>query len=132
MTPTGPMPYTDSVVVSQVVPNYQSDSSDVVTSYNRLIASTGNVPGFVSLEGYIAARVFIAGLKSHQGPFTPDSLIATFESLPDLSLGIGASSGFSPTNHQYSSSVWGTGIQPDGSFKNLYFWSDGRPIQFFE
>jgi ABC-type branched-subunit amino acid transport system substrate-binding protein len=130
--PWGPMPMTDSVVVSQVVPNYQNDSSEVVTHYNKLIATNGALPGFTSLEGYIAATVFIAGLEAHQGPFTPESLVQSFEQLPDLSLGIGASSGFSPTNHQYSSSVWGTSIQPDGSFKNLYFWSQGQPIQFFE
>ena len=132
MTPSGPMPYTQDVVVSQVVPNYQSDSSDVVTAYNALITAKGAKPGFTSLEGYVAARVFIAGLLAHDGPFTPDSLVDSFESLPDLSLGIGATSGFSSMNHQYSQSVWGTSIQADGSFKNLYFWSSGTPIQFFE
>ena len=126
------IPYTQDVVVSQVVPNYQSDSSDVVTSYNQLITAKGAQPGFTSLEGYVAARVFIAGLLAHQGPFTAESLVSTFEQLPDLSLGIGATSGFSPDNHQYSNSVWGTSIQADGSFKNLYFWSAGIPIQFFE
>lgn len=130
--PNSGIPYTQDVVVSQVVPNYQSDSSDVVTSYNRLIADKGIAPSFTSLEGYVAARVFIAGLMSHKGPFTPDRLVSTFEQLPDLSLGIGATSGFSASNHQYSNSVWGTSIQPDGSFKNLYFWSTGIPIQFFE
>jgi ABC-type branched-subunit amino acid transport system substrate-binding protein len=128
----GAVPYTDGVVVSQVVPNYQRDESEVVTAYNRLIANGGHKPGFTSLEGYISARVFLAGLASHQGPFDPDALVHTFERLPDLSLGIGASSGFSPANHQYSRSLWGTTIQPDGSFKNLYFWTDGQPIQFFE
>jgi branched-chain amino acid transport system substrate-binding protein len=132
MGPNGPVPYSDSVIISQVVPNYQNDSSDVVTSYNRLIAQSGAIAGFTSLEGYISARVFIAGLEAHQGPFTPDALVASFEQLPDLSLGIGASSGFSPGNHQYSNSVWGTTILPDGSFRNLYFWSEGSPIQFFE
>jgi len=131
-TPSGPVPFSDGVMVSQVVPNYQDDSSDVVTSYNRLIAMNGSVPGFTSLEGYVAGRVFIAGLEAHDGPFTPDALLQTFEQLPDLSLGIGASSGFSPTNHQYSNSVWGTTIEPDGSFRNTYFWSQGLPIQFFE
>jgi hypothetical protein len=65
-TPTGEMPYTEGVVVSQVVPNYQSDLSDVVTSYNRLIAADGHAPGFTSLEGYVSARVFIAGLEAHR------------------------------------------------------------------
>jgi ABC-type branched-subunit amino acid transport system substrate-binding protein len=131
-TPTGEMPFTEGVVVSQVVPNYQSDTSETVTAYNRLIKEGNHTASFTSLEGYIAARVFIAGLEAHQGPFDPKTLIATFERLPDLSLGIGASSGFSSSNHQYSSSVWGTTIEPDGSFANLYFWSAGVPIQFFE
>lgn len=131
-TPTGSMALTTDVLVSQVVPNYQSDSSDVVTAYNRLIAEADATPSFTSLEGYVAARVFIAGLEAHQGPFTPETLVKTFEKLPDLSLGIGASSGFSPSNHQYSNSVWGTSIQPNGTFKNVYFWGQGLPIQFFE
>ncbi|MBV8757279.1 MAG: ABC transporter substrate-binding protein [Deltaproteobacteria bacterium] len=130
--PNATIPFTQDVVVSQVVPNYQSDTSDVVTQYNSLIAAKGAKPGFTSLEGYVSARVFIAGLLAHQGPFTPDSLVTTFEALPDLSLGIGATSGFSSMNHQYSQSVWGTAINPDGSFRNLYFWSAGIPIQFFE
>ena len=131
-TPNGPLPLTDSVVISQVVPNYQSDSSEVIAAYNRLIGPSGAPPGFTSLEGYIAARVFIAGLDAHQGPFTPAELVKTFEKLPDLSLGLGAASGYSMTNHQYSNSVWGTLIQPNGTFRNLYFWSQGQAIQFFE
>ncbi len=129
-TPSGPMPYSQNVVVSQVVPNYQGDNSDIVNDYRRLIGT--QAPSFTSLEGYVSARVFIAGLLAHAGPFTPDSLITTFENLPDLSLGVGAASGFSPTNHNYSKSVWGTSIGSDGTFQNVYFWSDGIPIQFFE
>jgi len=131
-TPNGPMAYTQDVTVSQVVPNYQSDTSDVVTAYNRLIAQNGATPGFTSLEAYVDGVVFIAGLLNHQGPFTPDGLVTSLESLPDLSLGIGATSGYSPTNHQYSNSVWGTQIQADGTFKNLYYWIDGSPIQFYQ
>jgi ABC-type branched-subunit amino acid transport system substrate-binding protein len=131
-TPTGPMAYTQDVYVSQVVPNYQSDSSDVVTAYNKAISDAGESPGFTSLEGYIDAKVFIAGLLSHTGPFTPDSLLNAFESLPQLSLGLGATAGFSASNHTYSSSVWGTSIMPTGQFKNLYFWSTSTTIQFFE
>lgn len=128
----GPIPLTEGVVVSQVVPNYQSDSSDLVTRYNSLLAARGEKGSFTSLEGYISARIFIEGLIAHQGPFTPERLVQTFEHLPDLALGLGASSGFKPANHQFSSSVWGTAINADGTFRNLYFWSDGSSIQFFE
>lgn len=131
-TPAGELPLTTGVAVSQVVPNYQSDSSEIVRAYNHLIETEKAEPSFTSLEGYITARVFIAGLESHRGPFTPELLVDTFEHLPDLSLGIGASSSFSESSHQYSSSVWGTAIKPDGSFENLYFWSEGSQIEFFE
>jgi len=127
-----PAAYADGVVVSQVVPNYQSDNSDVVSKYNQLIALDGRQPSFTSLEGYIATRIFIAGLDKHKGPFTAASLVGDFETLGDLGLGIGASSGFKADNHQYSQSVWGTVIQADGTFRNLYFWSQGIPIQFFD
>jgi branched-chain amino acid transport system substrate-binding protein len=130
--PTGPVPYSTHVVVSQVVPNYQTDSSDVVSDYRTLATQMQKTPTFTSLEGYIDARIFIAGLTAHQGPFTPDSLLQTIENLPDLSLGIGATSGFSPTNHNYSQSVWGTAIAADGTFQDIYFWSNGAPIQLFE
>lgn len=131
-TPSGPMPFTQDVYVSQVVPNYQNDTSDIVTAYNKAIQASGASPSFTSLEGYIDAKIFIQGLLAHDGPFTPDSLIGAFENLPQLSLGLGASAGFSKANHTYSSSVWGTSIMPTGDFKNLYFWTTGSAIQFFE
>jgi branched-chain amino acid transport system substrate-binding protein len=124
--------FTDNVVISQVVPNYLDDSSDVVRDYNREIMLIGAPRSFTSLEGYISARLFIAGLEAHPGPFTAGAIVDSFEKLPDLGLGIGPTAGFSAINHQYSSSVWGTILQSDGSFKNLYFWSNDRPIQFFE
>ena len=77
--------------------------------------------------------MFIAGLLAHDGPFTPDSLIDAFETLPDLSLGTRRDRGvLADESHQYSSSVWGTSIHADGTFKNLYFWTTGSAIQFFE
>jgi branched-chain amino acid transport system substrate-binding protein len=130
--PSGAVPYTQNVVVSQVVPNYQTDTSDIVASYRSLVSSSQKTAGFTSLEGYVDARIFIAALTAHQGPFTPASLVQTIENLPDLSLGLGASSGFSPTNHSYSRSVWGTAIGTDGTFQDIYFWSDGSQIQLFE
>ena len=128
----GPKPYTNGVYVSQVVPNYQSDDSDGVHDYLRALQATGQQPSFTSLEGYLAGRVFVAGLAAHVGDFTPDALVTTFEKLPHLNLGLGATSGFSAGSHDYSKSVFGTAINADGSFANSYFWSDGSAIQLFE
>jgi hypothetical protein len=130
--PDGPVPYTTGVFVSQVVPNYESDDSDGVRDYLRALASANMKPSFTSLEGYIAGRVFVAGLAAHEGPFTPDGLVTTFEQLPHLNLGLGATSGFTATRHDYSKSVFGTAIDADGGFSNSYFWSEGSAIQLFE
>ena len=131
-TPSGSKPYSDSVFVSQVVPNYQTDNSDAVHEYKVALDAAGLDPSFTSLEGYLSSRIFVAGLAAHTGPFTPDALITTFEHMPVLNLGLGASSGFTPDNHNYSKSVFGTAINSDGSFTDRYFWSDGTPIQLFE
>jgi branched-chain amino acid transport system substrate-binding protein len=132
LTPKGARPYSDGVFVSQVVPNYETDKSDAVQDYKKALAAAGLTPSFTSLEGYIATRVFVSGLAAHSGPFTPDSLIGTFESLPPLNLGLGAAAGFSRDNHNYSKSVFGTAITADGGFSDTYFWSDGNAIQLFE
>lgn len=127
----GSEPYTAKVYVSQVVPNYATDANEVVVEYRRLIAAKGAAPTFTSLEGYLAGRLFIEGLKANKGEITPDNMVQAFESLPAINLALGASAGFSPTNHQYSQSVWGTAIQPDGTFINSYFYSNNT-LQLFE
>ena len=126
------MAFTQDVIVSNVVPNYQGDQSEVVVQYNALIkATTGAVADFTSLEGYISGRVFIGGLLAHQGPFTPDTLVDSFNNLPDLKLGIGGTVGFSADKHQYSDTVWGTRLGADGEFTNVYVYTSGGAIQFF-
>jgi hypothetical protein len=142
---TGPdgtaRPYTDDVLVSQVLPNYQSDQSDISNQYKAAIAPVA-APTFTSFEGYVTGRIFLEGLKANPGEPTSDSLVSTFENLPNLSLGFGATAGFAPLTdpssadgskaHQYLKSIWGTGIATDGSFTNVYYWTDGVAISFFQ
>ena len=131
-TPTGQKPFTENVFVSQVVPNYDSDNSDAVLTYKRLVQPSGAAPTFTALEGYLAGRVFVEGLKANKGAVTADNLVVALESLPPLDLGLGAGAGFTKDSHQFSKSVYGTGITPEGKFQNRYFWSDGNKIQLFE
>jgi branched-chain amino acid transport system substrate-binding protein len=132
ITPTGPAPYADGVLVSQVVPNYQTDESDVVTDYQRLVQAAGYQPSFTSFEGYIDARIFIVGLLAHDGPYTPEGLIPSFEGTPIPDLGFGPGSGFSAGDHEYSRSVWGTSIEAGATFQDTYFWTEGGSLQLFE
>ncbi len=53
------------VLVTQVVPFPEDDSLEVVAAYQRALAAHAPEaePGFVSLEGYLAGRLAIAGLE---------------------------------------------------------------------
>lgn len=125
-------PYTEDVYVSQVMPNYSTDTSDAVLQYKKAIAATGAAPTYTSFEGYVVGRIFVEGLRANRQAFTPDNLVAAFESLATLNIGLGGFIGFSPASHQASKSIWGTAINPDGSFTDKYFWSDGAAIQLVE
>jgi ABC-type branched-subunit amino acid transport system substrate-binding protein len=126
-TPSGPSPYTTDVYVSQVVPNLDQDISEVVGSFKQQVLSSKQT--FLALEGYITAKVLIAGLLAHQGELTPASLAATLEAQASLPVGLVGPYGFSATNHQYSSTVWGIAVQADGSYQNLYSWRAGQGIE---
>jgi branched-chain amino acid transport system substrate-binding protein len=131
-TPSGPKPYTENCFVSQVVPNYQRDNSDGVLEYRKLIEPTGAPPTYTSFEGYVAGRIFIEGLKKNAGAFTSANLVNAFEALGQVNIGLGGFVGFSAASHQASKSIWGTAINPDGTFTDKYFWSDGSKIQLSE
>jgi ABC-type branched-subunit amino acid transport system substrate-binding protein len=124
-TPDGPKPFSDGVFISQVVPSYD-DTNPVVQQYRALL---GGSPTLTSLEGYLTGKVFIAGLLAHQGLFTPDALVSTFETMVPLDLGFGATPGFSATRHDWSRSIFGTELTPAGAFTPRYVWTEGQPIQ---
>ena len=88
----------------------------------------GDDPG----HRFFCNEIVGAPLAAHVGAFTPYTLVSTFEKLPHLNLGLGATSGFTPSSHDYSKSVFGTAITADGGFSNSYFWSEGSAIQLFE
>ncbi len=58
-------PVGDGVFVTQVVPFPTDDSLPVVSSYLSALSAhdPGAVPGFVSLEGYLAGRLAVIGLE---------------------------------------------------------------------
>jgi hypothetical protein len=122
-TPSGSKPYTQDVLVSNVVPNYTTSTIQIVTNYNKLAQAAGQPEGFTALEGYLSTNIFIQGLLNTTGAITPDAMIPALENLPNLSLGHGATAGFSSTNHQYLDSVWGTTLNSDGTFADTYYWT---------
>ena len=116
-------PVGEGVVVTQVVPHFESDFAGV-QDYRALMPAEEQ--GFVSLEGYLLARAFVAGLKGVDGELTRDSFIDTLETGLPIDLGLGAPAQLSPSDHQLSDTVWPTVIQADGAYRAIESWSELR------
>lgn len=105
---------TDGVIVSQVVPLPWDKSLQVVREYQMALAGKSR-PGFVSLEGYLAGRMFIAALTKAGPEPTRAKLMEAFASMKDFDLG-GFRLNFGPNDNQGSDQVYLTQANADGSF----------------
>jgi len=112
--------YGEGLIVSQVVPHFQSGATGVIR-YRELLHKyhPEAEPGFVSLEGFIAASCLVEGLKRTGPELTTEKLIDALESIRDLDLGIGPIISFGPSRHQASDKVWGTVLDRNCKFQNL-------------
>ena len=103
------------VQISQVVPFPWSDSIPVVRDYQRKIGMPETY-SFTSLEGFIAAKVLVEGLKRAGKNPTRESLVDGLASMGKVDLG-GFTVTYTPTNHNASTFVDLTIISRAGAFK---------------
>lgn len=111
----------EGVLITQVVPHYESDLP-LVVEYRRDLRdfSPGTEPGFVSLEGYIVARIFLEGLRRAGPDVDRESIVDALLSIDELDIGIGPPIRFGKDNHQGSQTVWPTVIR-EGRFRPYAF-----------
>jgi ABC-type branched-subunit amino acid transport system substrate-binding protein len=112
--------FTEGVFVTQIVP-LPTAHIPGVTHFQEAMAHHGGGAraGFVALEGYLAAEVFIEALRRAGRELDTEKLVGVLEELRHLDLGIGARMSFAPDNHTGSRQVWGTLLQPDGSWRQV-------------
>ncbi len=104
------------VVISQVVPFPWYPGVPVVKEYQRILKAAGNTAySFGSLEGYLAAKVMVEGLRRAGRDLTRESLITALESMNNVDFG-GFLINFSRTSHAGSDYVELTMIGRDGNF----------------
>ena len=104
------------VAISQVMPFPWGASVPVVKEYQKLTAKAGQKDiNFSAIEGFVAAKVFVEGLRRTGRNLTRESFIATLEKMNDVDVG-GFYVGFSPNNHNASKFVDLTIIGRQGKF----------------
>jgi ABC-type branched-subunit amino acid transport system substrate-binding protein len=112
--------YAEGVVVTQVVPDPGSRATAIMKYREQLKRyAPGEKAGFVSLEGWIAGRLFAEGLQRAGKNLTTDGLIDALEGIKGLDLGIGVPLSFGPSEHQASHKVWGAVMDGKGQMKPL-------------
>lgn len=104
------------VFVTQVVPFPTDDSLPVVAAYRRALAAydAKAIPGFVSLEGYLAGRLAISALERCGPEVDRTRFLESFRNTDLIDLG-----GFElryGDHHQGSDAVFLTVIGSDGSY----------------
>jgi len=121
--------YCVGVAVAQVVPLPFGSSSgalryrEALQSYSDATSDV-HAPGFVSFEGYLAAELFVDGLRKAE-TYDTDGLVAGLEALSGLEYGIGTTLSFSVDDHQASDRVFGTELDASCEFQNLEFGAGG-------
>lgn len=114
---------TDNVVVTQVVPHYNDDLPATKDFRDHLKQyKPGAEPGFMALEGYLMAKVFVEGLRAINGEVNRESVVDGLLGLRNLDIGIGNRLSFADDEYQVSHGVWPTWIK-NGEYVPLN-WTD--------
>lgn len=108
----------EGVIVAQVVPHYDSPLPGVREFRDALARFAPGTPAsFIELEGYLAAKALVEGLRRAAPNITRERLVDALESGP-VDIGIGTPLRYSKTEHQGSHQVWLTVIR-NGKFVPL-------------
>ena len=90
------------VTISQVVPFPYTPSSAIVREYQQRMTEAGHKDfDFSSMEGFLAAKVFVEGVRRAGKNLTRESLSAGLESMREVDLG-GFIVNYGPKNHEAS------------------------------
>jgi ABC-type branched-subunit amino acid transport system substrate-binding protein len=116
-------------VVTQVVPPFDSGGTNYPAVTDYLVAMSKYFPsvkpGFVSLEGYLATRVFVEALTRTGKNPTREGFIDAVEGIKELDIQAGNKISFSKDNHQGSQTVYPTVIR-NGKFYAIDNWKNLR------
>ncbi|MGJ5206675.1 ABC transporter substrate-binding protein [Bradyrhizobium sp. HKCCYLR20261] len=112
--------FTENVIVTQAVPAVSGYSSTVLEFKTALAqVAPGEVPDYISLEGYIAANLLIDALKRCGPQLDTERLVEALENTRNLDMGLGTPLNLSRGDHQALHKVWGTQLDRSGVYQPI-------------
>ena len=117
----------EGVYVTQVVPDPNDASIPVIARYHAALTDydARSEPGFVSLEGYLAGRLAIAGLEACGGELSRECFIKALHTTDLIDID-GMRLKFGPRDNQGSDEVFLTVIGADGNYRQVDSLVDAR------
>lgn len=127
---------TYKLINSQVVPPWSDTSVPLVKEYQEVMdqyatnlpkhLSDNNTPsskyGFISLEGFLNAKVLVEGLKKSPKNINRENFIQALESLTNVDVGLDKKVSFSKEKHQGLDVVYFTTVKDD-MYVSIKDWS---------
>jgi branched-chain amino acid transport system substrate-binding protein len=103
------------VMMSQIMPAANSLATGLGQEFKTMTQASGITPSYAAMEGFVAAKVLVEGLKRAGRNLTRESLISGLESIRRVDLG-GLVLSYSERDHNGSDFVELTMINKDGKF----------------
>ena len=109
----------EGVIITQVVPPLNAELPAVEAYRNALAThASGSEPDFISLEGYLAAKLFVEGVRAAGANPDREAIVDGLLSLNSVDIGLEEPLSLGPNDHQASDAVWPTIIN-NGRFESV-------------
>jgi ABC-type branched-subunit amino acid transport system substrate-binding protein len=108
----------DRIIVTQVVPSPYAEDLATVREYQAQLAThfPGETPNFVSLEGYVNARVLTRILSATGRNLSRERLRQTIEGMSQIDIGIGMPLAFGLFDHSGVDNIYYSRLGENGLF----------------
>ncbi|QNU60567.1 ABC transporter substrate-binding protein [Vreelandella titanicae] len=109
----------EGVIITQVVPPLNADLP-AVEAYRKALEThaRGSEPDFISLEGYLAAKLFVEGVRAAGANPDREAIVDGLLGLGSVDIGLEEPLSLGPNDHQASDAVWPTIIK-NGRFESV-------------
>lgn len=109
----------EGVIITQVVPPLNADLP-AVEAYRKALEThaRGSEPDFISLEGYLAAKLFVEGVRAAGANPDREAIVDGLLGLGSVDIGLEEPLSLGPNDHQASDAVWPTIIK-NGLFESV-------------
>lgn len=96
----------DNLYFSEVVPYYKNSTIPIVKEYYDLIQEKGLKPNFISLEGYINAKLLTMILQTSSQPVRRENIKEIISNMPHIDIGLGENLRFKKDSNQILNKVY--------------------------